>query len=100
MWLGITFCCTREWLIQSMTDRVETANKLMKGFDRDERRLAMIWAAKNQVCVKCLQPKNKPCINLSKRRIGVEQETIWPHAERVDWDHLIGALRRKGYREV
>lgn len=73
------------------------AHALMRSFNYEKRRLALIWAAKWTSCKKCNANRGEPCINLNKRAQGKEEPTVNPHDERIDWELLLEKLKAKGY---
>lgn len=71
------------------------ASKLTK----HQKWLAVIWAARDQVCPECKARPNRPCLHLGdiKKKISEPKQNKWPHSSRVNWAKLMDALRSRGY---
>lgn len=69
-------------------------------FSQAKRREWTIWGAKMNICPQCRKGVGMACVNLNDlKQAGVlfPRETVWPHAQRVDWTKIYNGLQQRGY---
>lgn len=67
------------------------------GMNVYQRREWLIYGSRHQTCPKCEAPAGSGCMDLSKRKRGIEAPVKNPHAERIDWKRVVDGLTERGY---